>query len=181
MRVNVSELLRMVKDGASYSQISKSLGISKGVISYHAVKNGLGKPVKIPVNWNEVQEEVNGKVPLKTLSKKYGFSLSAYCKAIDRGEIIPRAKVKSTSPMAMRRFCFAKYGNQCQSCRLTEWMGSPIPLEVEHIDGNSSNNNDENITFICCNCHALTPTYKARNKGNGRHKRMERYREGKSF
>jgi predicted HNH restriction endonuclease len=56
-----------------------------------------------------------------------------------------------------------------------------VPIELEHIDGNSTNNELSNLKLLCPNCHSLTSTYKALNKGNGRHKRMERYKEGKSY
>jgi len=56
-----------------------------------------------------------------------------------------------------------------------------IPIELEHIDGNSENNLLTNLKLLCPNCHSLTPTYKALNVGNGRHKRRERYKDGKSY
>lgn len=69
----------------------------------------------------------------------------------------------------------------CWSCGITSWNNKPIVLELEHIDGNSANNAENNVCLICPNCHSQTDTYKNKNKGNGRHKRMERYYEGKSF
>lgn len=44
----------------------------------------------------------------------------------------------------------------------TEWLGQPIPLELEHRDGNSSNNELENLELLCPNCHAQT--YRSRNR-----------------
>ena len=85
------------------------------------------------------------------------------------------------SPPQLRRFCREKFGDVCQSCFNSEWMGKTIPLEVEHIDGNSDNNSEKNLSWLCPNCHALTPTYKAKNKGNGRAARRERYHQGKSY
>jgi hypothetical protein len=42
-------------------------------------------------------------------------------------------------------------------------MGRPIPLELDHIDGHHWNNSLDNLRLLCPNCHAQTPTYKARN------------------
>ena len=50
----------------------------------------------------------------------------------------------------------------CTSCTLTEWMGQPIPLELDHINGVRTDNRIENLRIICPNCHALTPTYRGR-------------------
>lgn len=54
---------------------------------------------------------------------------------------------------------------KCYNCNNTKWLGDPIPLELEHIDGNHQNNNLDNLTILCPNCHALTPTYRGKNKG----------------
>lgn len=43
-----------------------------------------------------------------------------------------------------------------------------LPLEIDHIDGNSENNSEENLRLICPNCHSLTETYRGANRGNGR-------------
>ena len=39
---------------------------------------------------------------------------------------------------------------------------------VDHIDGNSDNNSEENLRLICPNCHSLTSTYRGANRGHGR-------------
>ncbi len=41
-------------------------------------------------------------------------------------------------------------------------------LEIDHIDGNSDNNSEENLRLVCPNCHSLTSTYCGTNRGNGR-------------
>ena len=60
------------------------------------------------------------------------------------------------------------HGWKCMCCSNTEWLGDPIPLELDHKDGNAGNNKPDNLRLLCPNCHAKTPTHKAKNKGNGR-------------
>jgi len=51
----------------------------------------------------------------------------------------------------------------CSSCGGSEWLGSPMPLELDHVDGDKTNNQLDNLRLICPNCHALTPTYRGKN------------------
>jgi predicted HNH restriction endonuclease len=39
-----------------------------------------------------------------------------------------------------------------------------MPLELHHKDGNKHNNNLDNLSIICPNCHTFTDTYKSKNK-----------------
>jgi 5-methylcytosine-specific restriction endonuclease McrA len=43
-----------------------------------------------------------------------------------------------------------------------------VPIQLDHIDGNSENNSLQNLRLLCPNCHSLTPTFGILNKGNGR-------------
>ena len=53
---------------------------------------------------------------------------------------------------------------RCECCGLTEWQGMPIPLELHHINGDNRDHRIENLQMLCPNCHALTETYRGRNK-----------------
>lgn len=62
------------------------------------------------------------------------------------------------------------FTHECSNCHNTEWMGQPIPIELDHIDGQHFNNELENLRLLCPNCHAQTPTYRAKNKRSMRSK-----------
>lgn len=75
----------------------------------------------------------------------------------------------------LRRYLFDKYDSSCtnEDCKwgkINVTTGK-IPLQVEHIDGDYKNNAESNLTLLCPNCHSLTSTYGALNKGHGREKR----------
>jgi hypothetical protein len=72
-------------------------------------------------------------------------------------------------------------GVQCEICKIKEWCGNPVPLVLDHIDGNSENNDLTNLRLVCGNCDMQLPTYKSKNRGNGRAYRRKRYAEGKSY
>lgn len=59
-------------------------------------------------------------------------------------------------------------GHKCESCGLSEWLCEPIPLELEHKDGDNRNQTKENLLILCPNCHAKTKFYRGRNKNNGK-------------
>jgi hypothetical protein len=77
------------------------------------------------------------------------------------------------SSIFLRRSITKRDGYKCAECGINEWNDKPITLEVEHRNGNSSDNGPGNLCLICPNCHSQTPTFRALNKGNGRQYRRE--------
>ncbi|MFJ4472509.1 HNH endonuclease signature motif containing protein [Streptomyces sp. NPDC089424] len=45
------------------------------------------------------------------------------------------------------------------------WLGEPLALEVDHVDGDWRNNELGNLRLLCPNCHATTDGYRGRGKG----------------
>lgn len=95
---------------------------------------------------------------------KFGIDTSHMLhQAHNRGkELIPFEGLKKVQHIKKR--ILAEVGHMCETCLNTEWMGKPIPLELEHINGNNRDNSRENLKLLCCNCHALTPTWRNRKR-----------------
>ena len=78
---------------------------------------------------------------------------------------------------AKREFLLDDCKRACQSCGYSKTRpdGKGI-LEIDHIDGDHTNNSKENLRVLCPNCHALTPNF--RNWGRGSKKSSKRLRKG---
>lgn len=48
---------------------------------------------------------------------------------------------------------------KCQCGNDGSWLGRVLVLQLDHIDGNNSNNTILNLRFLCPNCHTQTPTW----------------------
>jgi len=71
----------------------------------------------------------------------------------------------STNTLRKRLIRQGIFEPRCLSCGLTEWLAQPIPLELDHINGDRFDHRLENLRLLCPNCHALTATYRGKNKG----------------
>jgi hypothetical protein len=72
----------------------------------------------------------------------------------------------------IRNFLLEKFNNRCEKCGWGEEneFTHSIPLEVHHIDGDCTNNKEENLQLLCPNCHSLTENFGSRNKNSKRYK-----------
>lgn len=101
-----------------------------------------------------------------TYRAKYHYKVEAWLKGELRGNVGVRTfKIANF----VRRYMHEINGGSCQMCGFSERhpSGASI-LQVHHRDGDIQNTVIENLELLCPNCHALTDTYCARNKGSKR-------------
>lgn len=83
---------------------------------------------------------------------------------------------------AIKKYLLDSQLNSCAICgHYNIWNNQELVFVLDHITGDSSNNRRENLRLVCPNCDSQLPTFKSRNRGNGRHNRRERYKQGKSY
>lgn len=78
-------------------------------------------------------------------------------------EVFSNSKKIRTRYLKERLFIEKYKEPKCECCGLCEeWNGSPLVLELDHINGNSNDNSLDNLRILCPNCHSQTPTFRGR-------------------
>jgi len=80
-------------------------------------------------------------------------SLNAYCRSCSSEKVKAWARNNPIKKLVAKK-PYLKYRKDC--CELCGFV--PIhrcQLDVDHIDGNHSNNDESNLQTLCANCHRL--------------------------
>lgn len=93
---------------------------------------------------------------------------SAHQQRLNTFAKIESGTYKSTNLTQWKYYVIHTRGHVCEICHQTEWMGQPIPLVLDHINGRSSENRLDNLRVVCGNCDMQLPTYKSKNKNSDR-------------
>lgn len=182
-RYNKEDLERFIfVDKKSYNEIGRIYGVSGNSIKKAARKFGIELPVKRNKNPKETFNK--GKTTEhyclncgKKLDKYYkgkkfcnnqcqcDFNYKKYVEDWKCGK-----KEIYFLPRALRRYFIEKANFKCEKCgwgEVNEKTGM-IPLQIHHIDGDCTNNSEDNIQVLCPNCHSLTENYGNLNKNSKR-------------
>ena len=123
--------------------------------------------------------EINRKISQALLGKNFLTNETRKKQALKQSETKMRclleADFDTLSPERKRRRVFIEQEKRCLLCGLSEWMGRPIGLQLDHEDGDETNNSRSNLRGLCPNCHSQTVTYCGRNRrGKPDHKVSDR-------
>tara|TARA_B100001093_G_scaffold402666_1_gene390516 strand:+ start:233 stop:829 length:597 start_codon:yes stop_codon:yes gene_type:complete len=84
-------------------------------------------------------------------------------------DILTKDSSFSTSTVKRRLLNELNWEHKCLFCKRKSciWMmynkEAPIPLELDHINGDNKDHRIENLRLLCPTCHSTTKTFKGRN------------------
>jgi hypothetical protein len=78
--------------------------------------------------------------------------------------LVKNSTYTSTGGLRRRLIAEGLKEARCECCGLNTWLGQPLPLTLDHVNGDHTDNRIENLRILCPNCHALTPTWCGRNR-----------------
>ena len=184
--INEKEALeKLISEGVSYERIGRQYGVTGASVKKAARRMGIELEQRREINPNEHFNKGTG-VKQTHICLNCGrefehvrSSTNKFCSSKCHAEYkhkqyIERWKNGEEGGMsgeyglskAIKRYLLEKYNYKCEKCGWGEKneFTDTIPLEIHHIDGDYTNNKEENLQVLCPNCHSLTETHKSHNK-----------------
>ena len=173
LAARINELLQAC---TSYRVICAEIGCTKATVSRYAARIGLRKP-KRKLDWAAIRAFYEAGHSRQATLRHFGIFVLSWQKAVRRGDVVPRPQrswVRPISevlsaPQVQRPYLRKRLVTEgyliyeCAFCRIYEWRGQPLSLELDHINGDKTDNRLENLRILCPNCHSQTETFSGRN------------------
>lgn len=166
-------------ENLSYEEIGRRLGITGTAVKKVAKRLGIELPTRRAINPKETFNKGKGDIVCLNCGKKFTplNSKSKFCCIKCSGEYKYKQNVAKwrsgelsgtsgfTYSEYVKKYLLDKYHSKCQKCGWGEVNPHTglVPLQVHHINGDSTNNREENLELLCPNCHSLTDNYGSRN------------------
>lgn len=106
----------------------------------------------------------------KTLKKRFkveGISTDHFTPEVVRLSKVREVRLKLQYDLESRLVKGINTNNWVKARLLKEGYlrnGEPLTLQLDHIDGDNTNNLQENLRILCPNCHSQTDTWSGRNQ-----------------
>jgi Zn finger protein HypA/HybF involved in hydrogenase expression len=149
--ISDKDFIKIVKESIFYSEVAIKVGYKNGSTNT-VIKKRINK-LELDVSHFKKGHHVTNKSFKKTPLKDICVKNSTY----------------SRGWLKERLFKELKWEHKCNYCSNKEWKHimtdkiEPIPLQLDHINGDNKDHRLENLRLLCPTCHANTDTYAGRN------------------
>jgi DNA-binding transcriptional ArsR family regulator len=176
------QVARLLAEGMSLAEISRTLALSKSTVSYHARCLGLEPDGRFArrYDWAAIRGYYEEGHTVRECVERFGFNMSTWADALRRGDIVPltpaqKLEAYARSGRSIRRASLKRLlldagvkREACERCGIGDWRGRRLSIALHHVNGDPADNRLENIRFLCPNCHSQTENYGGRNRPSTR-------------
>jgi uncharacterized metal-binding protein len=142
-KISPQDLLRAVEGAASVAEVTRRLGLSPkhaGQVRRASAEHGIPLPVYRAADPDSLRAWLLANV------------------LVAKGHFIPGQRLRKYLVESGLR------EDVCADCGLgPEWNGAILVLQIDHVNGDSTDNRPENLAIRCPNCHSQTETFAGRN------------------
>lgn len=146
--VDEHKFIEVVANNDSYSSVLRCLGLS--------TKGGYNsKRLKLRI------KELN--LSIDHFKDRTYFACKIIRKPLD-SILVEKSTYLNLSSLKKRLLDEKLLNYSCSVCGISDWLGKPVSLQLDHINGVSDDHRITNIRLLCPNCHSQTDNYAGRNK-----------------
>lgn len=178
-----STILTLRRAGKPCSEIAKIMNKRVHAIQQFVYRHGLSfkiasqHPSGKRYNWAAIQRFYDSGNDRYACLVKFGISPQAWDAAgkhkrlklrtaVPRKDALVKGRRISSSMLRQHLLKLGFLTGKCKLCGISSWMEKPLTLQLDHVNGDPSDNRPENIRELCPNCHSQTPTFGTRGGRN---------------
>lgn len=146
-QVSDEQFIQIVQESNSYSDCLRALGLgTRGGSSTDILKRRIAELNCSTEHFGKQLQSVSAKYSLEEI-------------------LVENSSYANISRLKQRLVNEGKMEYKCQKCGISEWLGKPLTLQLDHINGVNNDHRLTNLRFLCPNCHSQTDTYAGKNMG----------------
>lgn len=146
-QVSDEQFIQIVQESNSYSDCLRALGLgTRGGSSTDILKRRIAELNCSTEHFGKQLQSVSAKYSLEEI-------------------LVENSSYANISRLKQRLVNEGKMEYKCQKCGISEWLGNPLTLQLDHINGVNNDHRLTNLRFLCPNCHSQTDTYAGKNMG----------------
>lgn len=146
-QVSDEQFIQIVQESNSYSDCLRALGLgTRGGSSTDILKRRIAELNCSTEHFGKQLQSVSAKYSLEEI-------------------LVENSSYANISRLKQRLVNEGKMEYKCQKCGISEWLGNPLTLQLDHINGVNNDHRLTNLRFLCPNCHSQTDTYAGKNIG----------------